>query len=67
MDHEIHIVQQDPLGLVVALNVGRMQARLRESLLYLIRDGLNLPGVATAGDYKIIGEGWGVAVHLEDG
>jgi hypothetical protein len=47
VDHEVHVVEQYPFGLLVALGVGRTQARLSESLLYFIGDGLNLPGVAT--------------------
>src|SRR5207248_2164209 len=67
VDHKIHVVQQDPLSLVVTLNVRRAQTRPGESLLYLIRDGLYLPRVATARNYKIVGEDGGVAVHLQQG
>ena len=67
MNHEVNVVQQYPVGLVVALDVGRADSGLSESLLYLIRDGLNLPRVATRADDKIIGERPGGLVHFQDG
>jgi len=65
VDHEIHIVQQDPLRLFVALDMGGLQPGAGESLLYLIRDGLNLPRVATGANNEIIGEAAGGFVQLE--
>lgn len=66
MNHEVNVVQQHPVGLVIALDMGGTDSGLPESLLYLIRDGLNLPGVATRADDKIIGECPGGFVHLQD-
>jgi hypothetical protein len=67
MDDEIHVVEQYPLGLLVALDADGPEAGfLAKSLLDFIRDGLNLPGVATAADDKKIGEGAGSLVQLED-
>jgi hypothetical protein len=67
MDHEVHVIQQDPLGLLVALDVRGPESGAGESLLYLIRDGLNLSGVATGADDEIIGEAAGRLVELEQG
>jgi len=66
VDYEIHVIEQHPLRLVVALNVRRPQTLARESLLHLIRDGLNLPRVATRADHKIIGKAAGRLVQLEN-
>jgi hypothetical protein len=67
VNHKVHVIQQHPLGLVVALDVGRTDPGFPESLLYLIRDGLNLSGVATRADNKIISKRPGVLVHLQNG
>ncbi len=66
MDDEIYVVQQNPFGLVVALDVRGPHPVPGESLLYLIGDGLNLSRVAAATDNKVIGEGAGGLVHLEN-
>src|SRR5919198_5777157 len=66
MDHKIHVVEQYPLGLTVPFDMSGVQPHARESLLYLIRDGLDLARVATADDDKIISEGGGFLVHLQD-
>ena len=67
MNHEVNVVQKHPVGLVVALDMGGTDSGLPESLLYLIRDGLNLPRVATGTDKKIIGECSRGLIHLQDG
>ncbi len=67
MNHEVDIVQQHPVGLAVALDMGGTDPGLPESLLYLIRDGLNLPRVATRADDEVIGECPGGFIHLQDG
>jgi hypothetical protein len=67
VDHEVNIVQQHPLSLLVALDRVGMDSGLPESLLYLIRDGLNLPWVATRTDDEVIGECSGGLVHLQYG
>jgi hypothetical protein len=66
VNHEVNVVQQHPLGLAIALDVSGTDSGLPESLLYLIRDGLNLPGVATRADDKVIGERPGGFIHLQD-
>ena len=67
MNHKVHVVQQHPVGLVIALDMGGADSGLSESLLYLIRDGLNLSGVATRADDKVISERPGGLIHLQDG
>ena len=67
MNHEVNVIQQHPVGLLVPLDIGGADSGLPESLLYLIRDGLNLPRVATRADDKVIGERPGGLVHLQDG
>ena len=67
MNHEVNVVQQHPVGLAVALDVGRTDPGFPESLLYLIRDGLNLPRVATRADDKVISERPRGLIHLQDG
>jgi len=64
VNHEVRVVQQYPVGLAIALDVGRADPALRESLLYLIRDGLNLPRVATRADDEVIGKGPRCLIHL---
>ncbi len=67
MNDKVHVVQQHPVGLLVALDRGGTDSSLSESLLYLIRDGLNLPRVATGADNKVIGERSRGLVHLQYG
>ena len=67
MNHEVNVVQKHPVGLVVALDMGGTDSGLPESLLYLIRDGLNLPRVATRADNKVISERPRGLVHLQNG
>jgi len=67
VNHEVNIVQQYPVGLVIAFDVGRTDSGLPESLLYLIRDGLNLSGVATRADDKVISKRSGGLIHLQNG
>jgi hypothetical protein len=67
VNHEVNVIQQHPIGLVITLDVGGADSGLPESLLYLIRDGLNLPRVATRADDEIIGERPGGLIHLQNG
>lgn len=67
MNHEVDVIQQYPVSLLVALDVGGADSVLPESLLYLIRDGLNLPGVATRTDDKVISKRPRGLVHLQNG
>jgi len=66
VDHEVHVIEQYPLRLLVPFHVGRLQPGLCESLLYLIRDGLNLPGVAAGTDYEIVGKRPAVLSQLQN-
>ena len=67
MNHEVNVIQEHPVGLAVTLDVGGMDPGLPESLLYLIRDGLNLPRVATRADDEVISKRPGGLVHLQNG
>ena len=67
MNHEVRVIQQYPVGLAIALDMGRADTAFRESLLYLIRDGLNLPRVATRADDEVIRKGTGGLIHLQNG
>ena len=67
MNHEVDVIQKHPLGLAIPLDVGGTNPGLPESLLYLIRDGLNLPRVATRADDEVISKRPGRFVHFQDG
>ena len=66
VNDKIHVVQQDPLGLVVALDMRGLLPDRGELLVYLIGDGLELPGVATGTNNKIIGKPTGALVELAE-
>ena len=66
MNYKIDVIEQYPLRLVIAFNVRRPFPSATESLLYLIRDGLNLPRVATRADDKKICERAGCFVQLKN-
>src|SRR4051812_37689598 len=67
MHDKVNVIQQHPVGLLVAFDRGGADSRLSESLLYLIRDGLNLPRVATRTDDEKIRERSGGLIHLQHG
>src|SRR5258707_14639675 len=67
VDYEIHIVQKDPLGLVVALKVGWTHALLAQRFLNIVSDGLYLARICSGANYKIIGKGAGILVHFKNG
>jgi hypothetical protein len=67
VNHEVHVIQQHPVSLLVALDRVGVDSGLPESLLHLIRDGLNLPRVATRADYEVIGECSRGLIHLQNG
>ena len=66
MNYKIDVIEQYPLRLVVTFNVRRPFPSTTESLLYLIRDGLNLPRVATRADDKKICERAGRFIQLKN-
>lgn len=66
MNYKIDVIEQYPLRLVVTFNVRRPFPNTTESLLYLIRDGLNLPRVATRADDKKICERAGRFIQLKN-
>ena len=56
MDDNIPVVQKHPVGRLVALNLPGSASDFPELLFYLIRHGLHLVAVGTAGDQEIIGQ-----------
>src|SRR5258708_1247283 len=67
VDHEIHVVHQHPLGLVVAFHaVGRNRDGV-QPLADIIGNGLNLPRIAPAANHKVIGKSARVLIHLQNG
>ncbi len=66
MDYEIHIVEQDPLGLVVALNARRPHALIAKRLLHIVSDSLYLARICSGTNHKVIGKGAGVLVHFQN-
>lgn len=56
MDHEIDIVDQDPLGVVVALDIVGTDPHLFQAHFDLVRDGLHLPRIRSATQHKVVGK-----------
>lgn len=57
MDHQVAIIDQDPIRLVIAFDASRQLARpLLEIEPHLVGDGLNLALVGAGDDHEIIGE-----------
>ena len=56
MDNKIHVVDQNPIGLVIALHLIGGRARFLQAQLYLVGDGLNLPGILAGTDEEVVGE-----------
>ena len=67
MDDKVHIVDQHPFGLGVALDMGWAQSCGFEPQFDLIGNGLYLAGIRPAAQNKIIGKGTGTFFHLQDG
>ena len=57
MDHEVHIVQQNPLRLVITFNVRVVVPLLLQANFHLVGDGLNLPGIGATAHNEVIGKG----------
>ena len=56
MDDDIAVVHQNPVCGAVALYLAAWAAGLCESLLHIVRHGLNLAGVRSVCDYEIISQ-----------
>ncbi len=67
MHHEVHVVEQHPLRLLVALHVGGALADLRQPEFHFVGNGLDLPWIATAGDDEVVGEAAGDDAHVQHG
>lgn len=58
------VVRQNPFRGIEALHVHRVFASFLKLQADLLTDGLNLPGVGSRADHKIIGKGGDLA-HIE--
>ena len=67
VDHEVHVVNEHPLGLVVAFDVRGAEASAFETEFDFVGNGLNLARVGTAAQNEIVGEGSGTLLHFENG
>ena len=56
MHDEIEVIEQHPLGPVVALDVGRLDAVLGQRIDDAVRDGANLTRVGAGANQKEVGE-----------
>src|SRR5207245_4218986 len=66
VDDEVDVVQQHPLGLAVAFDVRRIETGPLQAELDFIGDRLDLPGIGSAANYKIVGESAGAFLQFED-
>src|ERR1700716_3206044 len=55
--HEIDVVEQDPLCLAVAFDVGRRHARRLKAHFDLVGDGLHLARITSTAQHEVIGKG----------
>lgn len=66
MDHEVAVVDQNPLGVFVTLQAGGVFAVALELLGDFVADGLDLARVGAGGDEEIVGEG-GCLADVQNG
>ena len=57
MHYKVAIIGQNPLGILITFNAGRLPAGVCELFPNSIGDGLDLPLVSASTDYEIVGEG----------
>src|SRR5208283_1439709 len=67
VDDKIHVIEQYPFRLLVALLVRDAQAHLFEALIYRVGNGLNLPRVGSAAHDKVVGERTRALLQFENG
>lgn len=68
MHHEVGVIDEDPLGLLVAFNLVRIESQLLlEPEFHFVGNRLHLPGIASAANQEVIGERAGVFVEFENG
>ena len=68
VNNEVDVIEQNPLGLVVALGVRGVEAEAAlKTELDFVGNGLDLARVGAAAENEIVGEGAGVFVEFEDG
>jgi len=61
VNHEIAVIDQNPLRVLITFDAGRVLARFFQLGLDLIGDGLNLAGIAAAANQEKIREGGNLA------
>src|SRR5579859_4686091 len=66
VDDEVHVVHQNPLGLVVAFNVRRTQSRGLQTQFHLVSNGLDLAGIGSAAEHEVVGESSRPFFHFQD-
>ena len=67
MDDEVHVIEQDPVGLFVALGVGDAEAEGFEALVDGVGDGLDLARVGSAAHDEVVGESSRIFFEFENG
>jgi len=67
VNHKVNVVQQYPLSLVVSFETIRAQTHLREVAVHFVGDSLNLAGIRSRADDKIIRKRTRSPIHLQDG
>jgi hypothetical protein len=66
VNHEIDVVDQDPLSLPVALDLSRPQPGSLQTQLHFVGYGLNLPRIRAAAQDKIVGKSPRPFVHFKN-
>jgi hypothetical protein len=66
MDDEVHVVEQHPLRLLVALGMCHAQAECLQALVHGVGNGLDLAGIRAAAHHKIVGEGSRIFFQFEN-
>jgi len=66
VDYKVDIINQHPLGLVVALDVCRAQSRVFQAQFYFVGNGLNLPRISPAAQHEVVGKRSRPFLHFQD-
>lgn len=66
MHYKIHVIEQYPVSLVIALYLIRRYAAALEAQFDFVCNRLNLSGVLSTADNEIIGKCRRILVHFED-
>jgi hypothetical protein len=66
VDHEVDIIEQNPLRLAIAFGVGGVESGFFQAEFDFVGDGLDLAGIGAAADDEVIGESSGAFFEFED-